>query len=429
MPIRVQCPVCGKTADVPERYLGQRARCPRCKHEFSLSASTDGSRPAQSNAPRPAAERKSPSSGSAENLGQSASSLEPTSLPAHIGGFEVRTLHGGGAFGTVYRAYDPQLEREVALKVPRADLLQNPKVVGRFLREAKAVARLRHPHIVPVYDAGQDGPYYYIVAAFIEGRTLSEVIEEGRLDFRRATQIVRDLAEALAYAHGLGIVHRDVKSDNVLVDTEGEAHLTDFGLAYRHDSAGNLSHDGAVLGMPPHTAPEHSPDKRDSAEKLTHAGAVLGTPAYMAPEQAQGKQGEALPASDQYSLGVVLYEILCGRTPFSGPPDVVRYNVLHREPPSPRTLKPQIPKDLETICLKAMAKQPEARYATCQELADDLRRWFEGEPIRARRLRPVERATRWCRRKPVVAGLLASVLLLLVLVAVVASVGYMRAKL
>jgi serine/threonine protein kinase len=184
--------------------------------------------------------------------------------------------------------------------------------------------------------------------------------------------VVRDLAEALAYAHGLGIVHRDVKPANIMLDERAQPHLMDFGLAHRHDAA-----------------------------QLTHEGAILGTPAYMAPEQAQGQTGEPLPASDQYSLGVVLYELLCGQRPFSGPPEVVLYNAIHTEPPAPRTHRPNLPRDLETVCLKAMAKPPHDRYSTCQELADDLRRWLEGDAVRARRLGYAERVVRWCRREPV----------------------------
>jgi serine/threonine-protein kinase len=183
----------------------------------------------------------------------------------------------------------------------------------------------------------------------------------------------------------MGIVHRDVKPANVMLDEKGRPHLMDFGLAHRHDTA----------------------------EKLTQDGAILGTPAYMAPEQAAGHSGAAQPASDQYSLGVVLYEPR-GRTPFSGPPPILIFNAIHREPAPPRQVQPRVPRDLETICLKALAKRPGERYARCQAMADDLRRWLEGEPIQARRLGPVERAARWCGRNPVVAGLVAAVALLLV---------------
>lgn len=314
----------------------------------------------------------------------SGSMLAVESLP-RIGRFEIRTALGEGAFGRVYRAHDPQLDREIALKVAKPEQMNTPQRIERFLREAKAAAQLRHPHIVPVYDAGQDGSHYYIAAAFIEGQTLEAAIDHSRLNFQQAAQIVRHLAEALAYAHALGIVHRDVKPANVMLDAKGQPLLMDFGLAAR----------------------------KEGAEKLTQAGAILGTPLYMAPEQAKGQTGDPLPASDQYSLGVMLYELLCGQTPFVGPPEVVIINHLQVEPKSPRRVDRRVPRDLETICLKCLEKEPTKRYADCQALADDLRRWLDGEPIRARRLHWTERTWRWTRRNPALAGSLAAVFVLL----------------
>jgi WD40 repeat protein len=272
-------------------------------------------------------------------------------------------------------------------------VLNKPRSVERFLREARAAAQLHHPHIVPVYDAGRDGEHYYIASAFINGRTLAASIK-GPLDPARAAVIARDLAEALAQAHSQGIVHRDVKPANVMLDEQGRAYLMDFGLAQRFEQE----------------------------EKLTREGAVIGTPAYMAPEQAAGSTGEALPASDQYSLGVVLYEMLCGKTPFKGPSPVVLHNVLHRKPPLPRRVNAEVPRDLETIALKAMAKRPEDRYRDCQAFAADLRRWLEDEPIQARRMPIPERFLRWCRAQPLLATAFFVVLACLASVAVMASV-------
>jgi serine/threonine protein kinase len=278
-------------------------------------------------------------------------------LPAAIGRFVVTQRLGSGAFGTVYRATDPLLGREVALKVPQPGLLQNPKALERFLREARAAAGLRHPHIVTVFGTGIERGDHYIATEFIDGTTLAAAIGEAGLDPRRAAAIAAALAEALQFAHAQGIVHRDVKPANVMLDQAGQPHLMDFGLARIEGVAG---------------------------ERLTQVGAIVGTPAYLAPEQAAEGGGEANAGSDQYSLGVTLYELLTGKTPFSGPPEVVIYKLTHREIPPPRALRRAIPRDLETICLKAMAKAPAQRYTSCQELADDLRRWLRDEPIRAR---------------------------------------------
>jgi WD40 repeat protein/tetratricopeptide (TPR) repeat protein len=313
-------------------------------------------------------------------------------VPASIGRFEVRARLGEGAFGTVYQAYDPHLDRLVALKVAKPDALNSDRRVRRFLREARAAANLRHPHIVPVHDSGQDGELYYIASAFIAGRTLEAASAGGALDFRHSAAIVRQLAEALAYAHGQGVIHRDVKPANVLLDERGEALLTDFGLAARSEGE----------------------------ERLTQEGAGMGTPAYLAPEQAAGA---AVAASDQYSLGCTLYEMLTGRTPFAGAAPLQQF--LHQSQPvaSPRKVRPGIPRDLETICLKTLAKDPKERYPDCQALADDLRRWLEGEPIRARRLNPAERLLRWCRREPRLALTGAVALLALLAVVVVLAVS------
>jgi hypothetical protein len=338
----------------------------------------------------PSAETERPAESAAAPVGKPFVPPAASGLPAQVGRFRVRAEVGCGAFGRVLRAYDPELDREVALKVPHQGLLANDKTKERFLREARAAGKLRHPNIVPVYEAGHDGTHYYIAAAFIEGQTLADRLAAGPLDFRRAAQVVQELAEALAYAHGQGVIHRDVKPVNVLLDGAGKPHLADFGLAYRHD----------VL------------------TRLTQEGALLGTAAYMAPEQAGGQSGEPLPATDQYSLGVVLYELLCGRVPFTGPIGFVIASHISRKPEPPGRVQPGIPAALQAICLKAMAKRPEHRYGSCQEMADDLRRWREGAPVAARRPNPVEQALRWCRRRPelTVTGLAAAAFLFVFLV-------------
>ena len=266
------------------------------------------------------------------------------------------------------------------------------------MREAKAAGQLHHPNIVPVFGAGTHGNQWFIASAFIEGKTLASTLQDDSLDFREAATSVVKLADALAYAHHSGVIHRDVKPENILVDAGGDPVLMDFGLARF----------------------------QDSEDRLTHDGTVLGTPAYMAPEQASGQQDLVGPASDQYGLGAVFYELLCGRPPFSGRPSEVILNVVSQTPPPPRSVDSRIPRDLETICVKAMAKEPGARFDDCNALAADLRRWLQGQPIHARRLGPLERFSRWCRRNPAMAALSTTAVLLALGLALVASVAYVR---
>jgi WD40 repeat protein/tRNA A-37 threonylcarbamoyl transferase component Bud32 len=411
--VAVECPnpSCSARALLPKSIAGLSIRCRLCGTTF-VTPSDDQTPDATSAAAALAKQNEA-----------------STSLPPQIGRFEVRRRVGEGAFGTVYRAFDPHLQRDVALKVARTGTLNSPRRVERFLGDARAAARLRHPNIVPVFDAGQEGDNYFIASAFIEGRTLSEALELEQLDRRQAVAIVRALAEALSYAHEQGIVHRDVKPDNVMLDERGEPHLIDFGLARRQESTDAEDEDEPV---PPETkddSDEAGPARRTRGARRTMAGAVLGTAHYMSPEQASGHSGEARPAFDQYSLGVTLYELLTGRTPFTGPTAVVLYNAIHTEPPPPRTLVPDLPLDLEVICLKAMAKKAEDRYPGCKELAEDLRRWLAGEPIVARPLRPWERLIRWCRREPALASAVGVAAAAILAVAILGAVyGVARSR-
>ena len=323
------------------------------------------------------------------------------SLPETIDRFEILSRLGEGTFGVVYRARDPLMNREVALKLPLAATFQSEEALTRFVREAQTAGRLAHPNIVTVYEVVVREEQIYIASAFIEGETLDAAIQRGNISFKQIAEIIRRLADALDYAHGQGITHRDIKPANIILDRDGQPHLLDFGLAKLHDERLKASQDGQVMG----------------------------TPAYMSPEQAKGGERDTVgPASDQYSLGVVMYELLTGRCPFDGPLESVIYSVIHKEPPAPRSLRADIPRDLETICRKAMSKEPAQRYASSAELAADLHRWQTDLPIRARRVGPIERFKRWCKRNPLTAGLVMAVFLVFLIGAVTSSVFAVKAE-
>lgn len=321
----------------------------------------------------------------------------PTDLQvgACIDRFELLRPLGRGGVGEVWQARDTRLQRLVALKFPRSQDLLGTEL-HRFLREGKSAAQLRHPHIVTVHEVDRVRDTMYIVSEFIDGENLRERLAHGPLGPQTAAVIGAKTADALQFAHARGIIHRDLKPANVLLDADGEPHITDFGLAKWSN---------------------------DSSEVTLH-GELIGTPAYMSPEQARGEIALVDVRSDIYSLGIVLYEMLTGTRPFAGRRAAALQQTIHDDPVRPRALNRSIPPDLEAICLKAIQKDPRARYASAQDFADDLRRYLNKEPVAARRPRRIQRVWRQVRRHPAVS--VGLILGMLAMCSAGAAMFYMR---
>lgn len=325
-------------------------------------------------------------------------------LPS-LPGYVILCELGRGGMGRVFKARHLRLNRIVALKMLHVAEFAVAEERERFLKEAQALATLQHPHVVQIFEAGEDRDRLYLVMECLEGGSLDKRLRGQPLEPKAAAQLVETLANAVQHVHNRGLLHRDLKLANVLVDAEPEAplqpdkiKLTDFGLAKPIDRGGGSS-----------------------------SRAIVGTPNYMAPEQAQGQP--ASPVSDVYSLGAILYELMCGRPPFVGPTWMETLTqVIGLEPAPPRRLVPSLPRDLETICLTCLQKAPGKRYSSAAHLADELRRFLDGKPIRARPVSRLERGLKWVRRNPVVSALLAAVIVASTIGAVGIFLNYRDAR-
>ncbi len=316
-------------------------------------------------------------------------------LPQEFGRFSIVRELGRGGFGVVFLAEDSMLGRRVALKVPRPEVLVTPEFRRRFLREAEAASRLDHPHIVPVYEVGEEGPVCYIASAYCEGLTLAQWLrgQTKPVPVRVASRLVAVLAGAVAHAHERGILHRDLKPGNILLQQREGTALT----------PGGPNDD---LGFLPRICDFGLAKLLDQVSEETRSGVPIGSPAYMAPEQASGRLREHGPGTDVYALGVILYELLTGRPPHRGETDLETLRMIaDLDPPSPRALRPGLPRDLERIVLKCLEKGPGRRYSSALELTADLHRFLDGKPVHARPVSVWAHAGKWGRRRPMHAAL------------------------
>jgi serine/threonine protein kinase len=379
------------------RIDGDALVCPQCGATFEtlLTAGLGENTP----------DVESPDSIASDSI-RATDALPPPPLPAEEGSsltagvsagddYEILGELGRGGMGIVYRARQVQLKRMVALKMILAGVHAGAQVLARFRSEAEAVARLQHPHIVQIYEIGERDDCPFFSLEYLEGGGLDAKLRGTPMTAGESARLIETLAGAVYYAHQNGLVHRDLKPSNILLTADGTPKISDFGLAKQVDS--------------------------DSAQ--TRTGQILGTPSYMAPEQAEGDVRRIGPACDIYALGAILYELLTGRPPFRAPTVLETLEqVRSRDPVPPRQLQPSTPHDLETICLKCLQREPHKRYASALELAEDVRRFQAGEPIRARPVSGWERAVKWVRRRPTLAalsGLSACSLLALLITALV----------
>src|SRR5262245_50438100 len=336
--------------------------------------------------PQSETSRRPPAPPSTESVALPPSTAEGTApAPVQVLGYEILGELGRGAMGVVYKARQVKAGRLVALKMILAGVHAGRDELARFRSEAEAIARLQHPHIVQVHEVGEQDGLPFFSLELCPGGSLEKKLSGTPLPTQEAAALVEVLARAMQGAHQKGIIHRDLKTANVLLAEDGTPKITDFGLAKKLDTPG-----------------------------ATSTGVIMGTPSYMAPEQAAGKSKAVGPSADIYALGAMLYELLTGRPPFKAATDLdTLVQVVSDEPVPVRRLQPQVPRDLETICLKCLQKNPARRYPTASELSDDLYRYLEGEPVRARPVGTGERAVKWSWRHPARAAAYGLVVLVL----------------
>jgi eukaryotic-like serine/threonine-protein kinase len=342
-----------------EEFLANRARLQEVTEPLCQAVRVTAIAPSRGNIPLAMSQENTSVLPIAEMIGRS------------VGEYDLLAVIGQGGMGLVYRARHRRLQRLVALKMLRANVLSDAGDVQRFRNEAEVLAQLDHPHIVPVHNVGEHEGRFYFSMKLIEGGGLNEQLGRFRDDPHRAARLVAQVARAVHHAHQRGILHRDLKPSNILLDREGQPHISDFGLAKRIETDASL----------------------------TQTGAIVGTPQYMAPEQTSGRKGAVTTATDVYGLGAVLYALLTGKPPFQGETVLETLEqVREREPGSPRRINAKVDRNLETICLKCLAKEPARRYGSAEAVAEDLECWLRGEPVVARSVGWTERLRRSMRR-------------------------------